>query len=168
MPFQPLLQAQNEFWKLHRAATVKSVLNRLSRQPVQLCAFSDARKAMNPSVLGPRTLQEIPLRRIVGSVGRARDYTPSFLPRRAGDEARWVRVRQAVETSGLPPLELYRLGDDYFVQDGHHRVSVLRSLGVKTAEAYVIEVRAQVTRDARSQAGAVCSGLVGEPGYCPV
>ena len=167
MPFQPLLHAQNEFWRLHRAATVRSLLNQLGRRPTHLCAFEEARRGAQLTTLGPRTLQEVPLRRVVGSVGRAFDYTPSFLPRRAGDEARWVRVRQAVETSGLPPLELYRLGEDYFVQDGHHRVSVLRSLGVKTVEAYVIEVRGQAFDDACSRAERECLATAGGVACCP-
>lgn len=145
MPFQPLLHAQNEFMKAHRAATVRTLVNRLARRPTHLRAFEEAKQAMHLTQMGPRTLQEVPLDRVVGSVGRADDYTRSFLPRRVGDEARWVRVRQAVDTEGLPPLELYRVGGTYFVQDGHHRVSVLRSLNTQMAEAYVTEVRAQAS-----------------------
>jgi len=167
MPFQPLLQAQNEFQRLYRAGTVRALLNRLGRRPVHLCAFDEARRGLRAATLGPRTLQEVPLRRIVGSVGRASDYTPGFLPRRAGDEARWVRVRQAVETKGVPPLELYRLGEDYFVQDGHHRVSVLRSLGVKTAEAYVTEVRAHAGADVRRRTEPGCPVTPDKTAYCP-
>lgn len=152
MPFQPLLQAQNEFWKLYRIGTMQLLFNRLRRRPTQLCAFDEAREGAPTTALGRRTLQEICLQRIIGSVGRARDYTPSFLPRRAGDEARWVRVKQAVDADGFTPLELYRLGEDYFVQDGHHRVSVLRSLGVKTAEAYVTEVQVLACGNACGQA----------------
>jgi len=167
MVFQPHLAAQNEFWRLHRAATVRVLLNRIVHRPTRLCAFDEARRALGATSLGPRTLQEVPLRRIVGSVGRAHDYTPDFLPRRAGDEARWVRVRQAVETEGVPPLELYKLGENYFVQDGHHRVSVLRSLGIPTAEAYVTGVRAQALENASSQRQESCLEAVGGTMCCP-
>lgn len=154
MVFHPFLEAQNEFRRLHGAAVVRSLFNRLGRRPTHLRAFDEARRGGALTTFGPQTLQEVPVRQIVGSVGRAGDYTPDFLPRLAGDEERWVRVRQAVEEGGLPPLELYRLGDEYFVQDGHHRVSVLRSLGVKTAEAYVTEVRAQTPAQGHRRAEA--------------
>jgi hypothetical protein len=41
----------------------------------------------------------------------------------------------------LPPVTLYKLGDDYFVQDGHHRVSVYRFHGVEWLDAEVTEFR---------------------------
>jgi hypothetical protein len=49
----------------------------------------------------------------------------------------------------VPPIEVYHLGDVYFVKDGHHRVSVARHLGWKTIPARVIEVttRAPLTGD---------------------
>lgn len=167
MVFQTHLAAQNEFWRLHRAATVRVFLNRLGHRPTHLCAFEEARRNFYATSLGPRTLQEVPLQDIIGSVGRAFDYAPGFLPRRGGDEARWVRVRQAVETEGVPPLELYQLGKELFVHDGHHRVSVLRSLGVKTAEAYVTEIRVQAGGDVRSPVQRVGLATNGEAAPCP-
>ena len=38
-----------------------------------------------------------------------------------------------------PPVELYKIGDAYFVLDGHHRVSVARYHEVPTVEAAVAE-----------------------------
>jgi hypothetical protein len=40
----------------------------------------------------------------------------------------------------LPPIDVYRIGELHFVQDGHHRVSVARALGDTTIEAHVREV----------------------------
>jgi hypothetical protein len=39
----------------------------------------------------------------------------------------------------LPPPLLLKVGDFYFVYDGHHRASVARVHGVATIEADVIE-----------------------------
>jgi hypothetical protein len=41
----------------------------------------------------------------------------------------------------LPPIDVYRVGDGYYVIDGHHRVSVARSLGRDTINARVIDVQ---------------------------
>ena len=77
----------------------------------------------------------------MGSVGRYQDFTRSFLPLSNVDPSRWVRVNMALyEAAGWPPIEVYQLGDIYFVADGNHRVSVARALGIKEIEAYVTDV----------------------------
>jgi hypothetical protein len=40
----------------------------------------------------------------------------------------------------LPPVSLYKLDDDYFVEDGNHRISVARYHGVPDVEADVTEL----------------------------
>jgi hypothetical protein len=77
---------------------------------------------------------------IVGSVGRWRDFDRSFLPARASGGERWKRIDWAFQRGeDLPPVELYEIGDTYFVVDGHHRVSVARYHDVPTVEAAVAE-----------------------------
>jgi hypothetical protein len=46
-----------------------------------------------------------------------------------------------VEGDELPPIDVYKVGDGYYVIDGHHRVSVARSLGRQSINARVIEVK---------------------------
>ena len=41
---------------------------------------------------------------------------------------------------GVPPIEVYKLGEVYFVADGNHRVSVARANGFKDIDAYVTEI----------------------------
>jgi hypothetical protein len=77
---------------------------------------------------------------IVGSVGRWRDFDRSFLPARASVGQRWKRIDRAFQRGEeLPPVELYKLEEAYFVVDGHHRVSVARYHDVPTLEAAVAE-----------------------------
>jgi hypothetical protein len=40
----------------------------------------------------------------------------------------------------LPPIELYKMGEMYFVKDGNHRVSVARERGQVFIDAQVIEI----------------------------
>jgi hypothetical protein len=83
----------------------------------------------------------IPLAKIVGSVGRYKDFTRDFLPRNAALGDRWIRIEQQMEKlEGLPPIEVYKIGDVYFVADGNHRVSVARANGFDEIEAYVTEL----------------------------
>ncbi len=77
---------------------------------------------------------------IVGSVGRWGEFDRSFLPARASMGHKWKRIDRAFHRSeDLPPVELYKIGEAYFVVDGHHRVSVACYHDVPTVEAAVAE-----------------------------
>lgn len=106
-----------------------------------LWRFDDVRERLHLrdrfSVSG---VQQVDINKIVGSVGRADEFTRNFLPKDMRQRNRWSMVyAAALSTRELPPVKLYRVGDSYFVVDGHHRVSVLRQMGVLNVEAEVIE-----------------------------
>lgn len=110
-------------------------------KPAELLSFDDIKQRLRlreESYLG---LQQVPLSQIAGSVGRYHEFTSGFLPKRDNMQERWSRV-YAVTTgsTGLDPVELYKVGNVYFVRDGNHRVSVARQLGSKTIEAHVTEL----------------------------
>ena len=49
-----------------------------------------------------------------------------------------ARVLIAVDgPEGVPPVELLELDGEYYVKDGHHRISVMKRLGIRSVEAYV-------------------------------
>jgi uncharacterized ParB-like nuclease family protein len=80
----------------------------------------------------------VPLKKIRGSESRGQDFDAEFNPLQARDEDRWVRVAAAWQTQGeLPPVQLIRVGDVYFVRDGHHRISVARQRGQDAVDAEV-------------------------------
>lgn len=143
------VQARSEFRRAHAAARLREAAARLLRRCARLCPLADAvaqasaEAARAAGVLrGPRRLTEVPLERIVGSVDRAEDFAPGFLPLLTRDEERWVNVYLALAgQEGLPPVELLELDGEYYVEDGHHRVSVLRRLRARTVEAYVTPLR---------------------------
>ena len=61
------------------------------------------------------------------------------MPTRA-NEQRWKRVDLAFRKGlDLPPVVLYKIGDDYYVHDGNHRVSVARFERVEMIDAEVTE-----------------------------
>ena len=90
-------------------------------------------------------IQTVPLAAIRGSVDRYQDFDLAFLPRHSSLRDRWERVAAARQHGlPMPPIELYKVGDIYFVRDGHHRVSVCRARNDKTIQAHVIELAARV------------------------
>jgi nucleotide-binding universal stress UspA family protein len=92
-------------------------------------------------------VREIPVEAIVGTVERSADFTRTFLPRKGDDEQRWAGLMAFIQQNSLdalPPIDVYQIGSAYFVQDGHHRVSIARQLGIQFITAYVTEVHTRV------------------------
>lgn len=91
-------------------------------------------REQNPTYKG---LEQVPLSQIVGSVGRYQDFTRHFLPLSETLRDRWINVETAATARGWPPIDLYKIGEVYFVEDGNHRVAVAQQMGNDTIEAYV-------------------------------
>jgi uncharacterized ParB-like nuclease family protein len=128
-----------------RRAFMQDILSELSGRPDDLLSFTDVQEQLH--LREPEedvTLQEIPLERIVGSVGRYRDFNRAFLPRGHIDAQRWARIDSLRRQTDLPPIDVFKIGDVYFVQDGNHRVSVARARHDKSIRARVIEIPVRV------------------------
>jgi nucleotide-binding universal stress UspA family protein len=139
------LAAIHDFRRAREQANLSAIIGRLIGRPSGLLSFEDVKHKLKGSISGGRRLEDVPLDAIVGSVGRYTDFNRQFLPRNDSDEQRWARVKTAIESSmGVPPIELYRIGNAYFVLDGNHRVSVLRRMGATQVQAYVTEVQTRV------------------------
>ena len=132
-------QVDLDYARARRRASIGRLLSWMRKRCVALCAFDDVRRergAENRRYLGRRTVE---LCRIVGSVGRWQEFDGGFMPVRAS-EGRWKRVDLAFRKGrDLPPVVLYKVGDEYFVHDGNHRVSVARFGGVEMIDAEVTE-----------------------------
>ena len=104
-------------------------------------------------------VQEIPIDRIVGSVApevKTGDFDPGFLPINRRMRERWTRIYQAmVEGDELPPIDVYKVDDNYYVIDGHHRVSVARNLGRPMINARVINIKTRAPFGAEIDAEAL-------------
>ena len=95
------------------------------------------------AILGQHSLglRSVEIERIVGTESRARDFDADFNPRREHMRTRWARIAELeLNQVTLPAVELIQVGDDYFVRDGHHRVSVARALGCSFIDAQVTRV----------------------------
>lgn len=96
-------------------------------------------------------LQTIELDSIVGTVGRRRgEFDRRFRPASRRAAQRWQSIAAARRRGkDMPPIDVFRVGELHFVQDGHHRISVARSQGDTTIAARVreIQTRRPATRD---------------------
>jgi hypothetical protein len=135
-------QVDADFTRARRRARLRAVVARIRREHVsnKLLSFDDIRREFAANNRLQRGTRVVEMDQIVGSVGRWRDFDRSFLPARTSVGHRWKRIDRAFQRGeDLPPVELYEIGDDYFVVDGHHRVSVARYHDVPTLEATVVE-----------------------------
>lgn len=119
---------------------MSDLVRTLLGRPTELLPFTEVKERLRLRNLVDRGLQEVPLERIVGSLGRQREFNRAFLPRDEALRERWQDVEELARgLQGFPPVELYQVGDAYFVVDGHHRVSVAHRLGAPAIEARVQE-----------------------------
>jgi hypothetical protein len=143
-------QAERDFSRARRKAFLRRVGAYLRRDPTsnQLLSFDEVKSTLGAVQQVNIGMHEVPVDKIVGSVGRHRDFDRAFLPSKGDIGERWKRIDQMMyKAEDLPPVSLFKIGDAYFVNDGNHRVSVARQQGMKSIEAEVVELRSRVPID---------------------
>jgi hypothetical protein len=116
--------------------------NRVLRRPWRLYDLHSIKLSMARRGISYSGIQGVDIHKIIGTEGRAADFDLGFHPIKEESRERWVNMAHAYLLGvPLPPVELIRVGDVYFVRDGHHRVSVALALGQKGIDAEVITWR---------------------------
>jgi len=138
-------RAREDYTKAQRNARLRRLWANLTGQNVGLVPYEDVKRTLRFTTQRYRGLEAVPVDKIIGSLGRSRDFDRAFLPTQRHSRSKWLSVDSAM-LSGvtLPAVSLYKVGDAYFVVDGHHRVSVGRQKGRKFIDAEVIEVQSRV------------------------
>ena len=135
-----IVEAERNFNRARRHAFLEDVMGLMRGRSINLLSFDEVKGKLGLLSSRDRGVHEIPLDKIVGSVGKFREFTRTFSPRRKEIRARWQQVYAFVHSArGLPPIEVYQVGEVYFVWDGNHRVSVARQMGLKMIEARITE-----------------------------
>ena len=139
------IRAIQDFDSARARAFRRALRSILTGDPVRLQSFEPMLKAAGQEGRAFGGVQEIRVDRIVGSAApeaKASDFDPGFLPINRRMRERWTRIYLAmVEGDELPPIDVYKVDGNYYVIDGHHRVSVARNLGRDTINARVIEIK---------------------------
>jgi hypothetical protein len=138
-------QVHADFSRARSRAFLHDLWALLAGTPNSLLSYDEVKEKLR--IGGPiyRGIRTVEVAKIVGSVNRYRDFDHAFLPARNSIADRWQRVDRAFyEEVSLPPVVLYKVGDIYFVVDGHHRVSVAKEQGQEFIEAEVRECKVKV------------------------
>lgn len=144
----PGVDAQHDFLRARRRATVAKLAARLRGEPDDvgvILPYEEVIRALGFASERSIGLRVVRLDSIVGTVDRERDFDRSFRPTSARVRSRWEHLDAAMRRGeSMPPVDLLKVGELYFVRDGHHRVSVSRALGREDIDARVTEVVTKV------------------------
>jgi hypothetical protein len=138
------VDAQHDFMRVRRRATIARLIARLRGEPDDIgvvLPYEEVVEALGFVSERSAGVQVVSLDQIMGSVGRGRDFDRRFRPTSGRSRGRWEQIAAAARRGeAFPPVDLVKVGEVYFVRDGHHRVSVARALGRADIDAYITEV----------------------------
>ena len=130
------LYAVKAFEKAMNRGRLARFWARLLGQPAELASLKNLTVSNQRR---PSRTVIVPIRQIQGSQGRTTDFDRSFHPLQQHIRERWISVAMAVLAhTPLPAVDLVQVGDVYFVQDGHHRISVAQAFQQDTIEARIV------------------------------
>jgi ParB/Sulfiredoxin domain len=136
--------ASTSFDKARRRRAYRRLGSLLGRGgSAELLPLDEATQRLQPFARKHLGLQAIPVAQVVGTDSRGADFDRDFLPRRPEIGPRWRSVEGAFPEGGFPPIAVYKLGDAYFIIDGHHRVAIARQRRMETIDAEVTELTAR-------------------------
>ena len=130
-----------------RSILFKGKIARLKRKVLQrpqwLYDLNDMTSRLSVRGSSYSGIQVVPIRLIIGSEGRTTDFDMDFHPMSESARERWINMAIVyLSRLPLPPIQLVRIDDAYFVRDGHHRISVSRAFGQIAMDAEVVTWKA--------------------------
>lgn len=132
------IAANDRFENARRRAQINRLWEKVTGRQKTLLPFGPIYSALLYPSGVQQDVREIPVRRIVGSLARASDFDHDFRPLDKTQRERWVNIWTINEQKGWEPILVHEIGGLFFVEDGHHRTSVARDLGLELIEAVVI------------------------------
>ena len=137
--------ADQDFDRAIKKGFWRKVLTRLTGKTNELLPFEEVRAKLPMRGQHYIGLKQVPIQNIVGSFGRYQDFDRAFLPTQKRTKDRWVSINKAhYKQTSLPPVDLFKIGEIFFVKDGNHRVSVAHEQGQEFVDAFVTEINVPV------------------------
>jgi hypothetical protein len=102
-------------------------------------------------------VKDIPVEKVIGTLSREGDFDGNFRPLKGHLRDRWIGVY--LHQDEWEPIVVHKFDDQYYVEDGHHRLSVARAQGMAYIQAEVWDYsRKPVKIEPRQDTKAVTSG----------
>jgi len=153
-----------EFSTLRARARRSQLWAKLVGAKATLAVFprKDARLTPSRELIG---IQNIRVDQIVGTLNRDTDFDHLFRPLNKHSLDRWVNAYILQARDGWAPILVHKVDEQYFVEDGHHRVSVARMTGMDFIESKVWEHGAQKKNTDACQPAIYCTKKSSAKGY---
>jgi hypothetical protein len=133
--------AVHDFQRAYQKSFFRAILKKITGKESGLLSFDAIRRSLDVEGETDRGTREVEIDKIIGSLSRYEDFDESFLPRQTFTRSRWQAIDKALmRGENLPPVELFKIGDFFFVIDGNHRVSVAKEKGQKFIDAHIREL----------------------------
>src|SRR5262245_42707317 len=131
-------------WRDARCTLGRAMKGLRGRRRERLLELDEVERRLKP--FGRRYLgvRAIPLDALVGTDSRAGSFTRDFRPLHASSRERLRSLERAFADGAYPPIVAVKLGETYFVVDGHHRAALARRGGADMIDADVTELVARV------------------------
>jgi hypothetical protein len=138
------------FFTLRTDARRDSLWAKLMGKSTKLEIFPEEvpEKSPNRKFIGT---EDIPVAQIAGTLSRYSDFDHKFRPLNKHLCERWINVYLAFESEGWSPILVHKVGEIYYVEDGHHRVSVAQELGMTFIQASIWEYPSLVNEPKQCQ-----------------
>jgi len=136
-------QAISQFRSMFFKGELSRLLSKVLRRPHWLYDLNALKPNLHVQGGSYSGIQVVKISSIIGSEGKTADFDMDFHPIKEAARERWVNMAMVyLARLPLPPIQLIRVGEAYFVRDGHHRISVSRAFGQIAMDAEVITWRA--------------------------
>ena len=138
-----VLEGARGTWQERPGARVRRV-RKLASQPLPylMDVHPEARNA-RPVMVGLRSIDvdDIAGTGVGGGAQRGGDFLPLKQFRGANWSGRWQRLRRAADRlETLPPIDVVKFGDRFWVVDGHNRVGLAKYTGQVGIDANITEL----------------------------
>ena len=115
--------------------------NNLSGQIDRAKCFGEDLNYNGPFKYIDQGVNNVQLNQVVGSVGKCSAFNIEFIPRSHVPPDRLINIKQAIRNGkSLPPVNLYKVDNEFYVMDGNHRVAAAKELRHRQILAKVVEL----------------------------
>jgi hypothetical protein len=118
------------FWQATKSGWWQRLWGWITRRPRKLLELEMTLCCQPVQNIHYAGIHPVSIDRIKGSEGKADVFDTAFYPVKEITRSRWVSIaREKLRGRELPPVEIVDVDGVFYVRDGHHRISVARTLG---------------------------------------
>lgn len=134
-------RADDLFNRTFLTGFIRRFIKGILRRDMDLVFLNDAKKRAQIVDRHQLATNAVAISKIKGTDGRLDRFDDAFYPKNRRGYDRWVSIAEAMlnNPTSLPPVQLVKIDDVYYVIDGHHRISVAKALRYDYIDADVTE-----------------------------